>query len=171
LHCGESCRQPDSRVADRHHKVASFSPRCELMVSSRVSSHIPHRVNAIHHEIHQHLLQLHSISQDVGKICRLGPSGLITVAFLLRLYLKIFNHVLSFECHWPRTRSWFFINASAPSPALSIRTDSPEINHKFALRVSVACLRPMGSKVRDLQGSVSRPSRMSFCSLGVSIFP
>src|SRR5260370_539891 len=31
--------------------------------------HILHRIDAVHHEVHQHLLQLHAISHDLREVC------------------------------------------------------------------------------------------------------
>jgi hypothetical protein len=38
------------------------------MASSR-PIHISHRVDAVHHEVHQHLLELHAISHDLREVC------------------------------------------------------------------------------------------------------
>jgi hypothetical protein len=31
--------------------------------------HILHRIDAVHHQVHQHLLQLHAISHDLREVC------------------------------------------------------------------------------------------------------
>src|SRR5580700_1069630 len=65
--------KPDAGIADRYQHLAIFSTvRLDGELARAI--HILHRVDAVHHEIHQYLLQLHSISPDMGKIrCQLCP--------------------------------------------------------------------------------------------------
>jgi len=61
--------QPNTRIADGHQKVLVFG-------SLGFDGEFPHpvyalhRIDAVHHQVHQHLLQLHAIPHDGGKICR-----------------------------------------------------------------------------------------------------
>ena len=62
-------RQPHTGIADANHKLLVF---CSLRLDSELarSIHILHRIDAVGDEVHHHLLQLHAISHDLGKICR-----------------------------------------------------------------------------------------------------
>jgi hypothetical protein len=57
-----------SSIANRHHNLLVL-PSLRLDGQLARPIHIPHRINAIYHEIHQHL-QLHSIPHDLRNICR-----------------------------------------------------------------------------------------------------
>src|ERR1700722_8542470 len=59
--------QPYASIADGHHKFLVFSllrPDGEFAWPS----HIVHRIDAIHDEVHHDLLQLHAITHDRRKI-------------------------------------------------------------------------------------------------------
>src|SRR5260370_33174689 len=61
--------QPHSAVSDGHHNflvLHSLRPDGEFARPIRVL----HRFDAIDHEVHQHLLQLHAVGHDLGKSCR-----------------------------------------------------------------------------------------------------
>src|SRR6202035_4337604 len=52
-------RKPKAGIANRHHKfLVLSSPRLDVQLARSI--HILHRIDAVHHEIHQHLLQLDS---------------------------------------------------------------------------------------------------------------
>ena len=62
-------RQPHAGIADTHHKLlVSRSVRLDGEFARPL--HILHRINAVHHEVHHDLLQLHAIPRDLRKICR-----------------------------------------------------------------------------------------------------
>jgi hypothetical protein len=68
-------RQTHARIADRDQNLTIVGA---LRLDSDLARpiHVFHRVDAVHHEVHQHLLQLHAISHDPGKIFRkLRPDG------------------------------------------------------------------------------------------------
>jgi hypothetical protein len=61
--------QPHAVIADEHHKLLGFrSLRLGDWFPRPI--HILHRIDAVHEEIHHDLLQLHTISQDLGKVFR-----------------------------------------------------------------------------------------------------
>jgi hypothetical protein len=53
-----SGRKPDARVAHRNQQLAILAP---LRRDAEFAAFILHRLDAIEHEVHQHLLQLHAI--------------------------------------------------------------------------------------------------------------
>src|SRR5258708_32889472 len=62
-------RQPHAGIRDGHHNfLVSRSMRLDGKLARAV--HVLHRVDAVDHEVHQHLLQLHRISHDLGKVFR-----------------------------------------------------------------------------------------------------
>ena len=61
------CRQPDARIADRHHKLLIL-PSLRLdgeLTSARDSLH---SIDAVEHEVHENLLQLDTVCHDLGEI-------------------------------------------------------------------------------------------------------
>src|SRR5260370_15142575 len=61
-------RQPYAVVTDGHNNFLAFRslrPDVELALPIRIL----HRFDAVDHEVHQHLLQLHAVGHDLGKIC------------------------------------------------------------------------------------------------------
>jgi len=61
-------RKPKAGITNRHHKFLVL-PSLRLDAQFARPIHIPHRIDAVNHQIHQHLLQLDSISHDPGNIC------------------------------------------------------------------------------------------------------
>ncbi len=62
-------RKPGASIADGQQELLVFrSLRFDVELPRPI--YILHRIDSIHHEIHQHLLQLHAIGHDLGKICR-----------------------------------------------------------------------------------------------------
>ncbi len=62
-------------IAHGHKGLLVFSP---LRLDDQLARplHIPHRIDAIDHQVHQHLLQLHAVSHHLGKIFgQLRPNG------------------------------------------------------------------------------------------------
>ena len=60
--------QAHTRVADGHLKLLVFrSLRRDGQLSRPL--YLLHRIDAVDHEVHQHLLQLHTVPHDLGKIC------------------------------------------------------------------------------------------------------
>jgi hypothetical protein len=60
--------QPHARIADRdQHLTILTALRLDGELARPI--HISHRVDAVHHEVHQHLLQLHAISHDLREVC------------------------------------------------------------------------------------------------------
>src|SRR5438270_159397 len=72
---GVLLRNPHAGVADGHQGLLVLSAlRGDDELPGPVD--ILHRLDAVHQEVHQHLLQLHAISQDPGNARRqLGPDG------------------------------------------------------------------------------------------------
>ena len=61
--------QPDTGIADRDQQLTVFrSLRLDREFARPI--YIFHRIDAVGHEVHQHLLQLHAISHDLRKICQ-----------------------------------------------------------------------------------------------------
>jgi hypothetical protein len=61
-------RQPRARIADRdQHLTILAALRPDGQHACSVC--ILHRFDAVHHQVHQHLLQLHAISQDLREVC------------------------------------------------------------------------------------------------------
>src|SRR5713101_9675981 len=61
--------KPYAGIADGHLKLLVFrSLRPDGQLTRSV--HVLHRIDAIDHKVHQHLLQLHAISCNRGKLCR-----------------------------------------------------------------------------------------------------
>src|SRR6267143_111938 len=59
---------PHARIADRdQHLTILTALRLDVELARHL--HILHRVDAVHHEVHQHLLQLHAISHDLREVC------------------------------------------------------------------------------------------------------
>src|ERR1700674_5673915 len=56
--------KPHARIADRDQHVTILA---ELRLDGELARpiHILHRIDAVYHEVHQHLLQLHAISRDL----------------------------------------------------------------------------------------------------------
>jgi len=68
--------KPHAGIADRDRKLlVSRSLRLDSELAPLV--HVLHPVHAaIDHEVHHHLLQLHAIAHELGKICsQLRPDG------------------------------------------------------------------------------------------------
>jgi len=65
-------REPHAGIADRDHQLAVFG-LLRLDGEFARPIYIFHRIDAISHEVHQHLLQLHAISHDLRKICQFRP--------------------------------------------------------------------------------------------------
>jgi hypothetical protein len=62
-------RQSHAGIADAHHNLFMFrSLRFDDELAWPID--ILHRIDAVSHEVHHDLLQLHAISHDVGKIRR-----------------------------------------------------------------------------------------------------
>jgi hypothetical protein len=59
-------REPDAGIADRYHELAVFGSRGDDELACAIQ--IFHRVDAVGHEVHQHLLQLDAISHYLGQI-------------------------------------------------------------------------------------------------------
>src|SRR6202171_2893734 len=60
--------QSHAGVADGYHKfliLDSLRSNSELALCIQAF----HRIDAVDHEVHEHLLQLHTVSHDLGKIC------------------------------------------------------------------------------------------------------
>src|SRR5438445_4882929 len=74
--------QPHAGIADGHHNLLVFRLlRFDGELARPI--HVLHRIHAIEHEVHQHLLQLHAIPQDRGKLCRqLRPDGYVVSRYL-----------------------------------------------------------------------------------------
>jgi len=68
-------RQTHAGIADRdQHMTILGALRLDGDLARPI--HVFHRVDAVHHKVHQHLLQLHAISHDPGNIFRkLRPDG------------------------------------------------------------------------------------------------
>ena len=61
--------QPNAGIADTNHKLlVSRSVRLDGEFARPL--HILHRIDAVHHEVHHDLLQLHAIPADLRKIRR-----------------------------------------------------------------------------------------------------
>jgi hypothetical protein len=58
----------DAGIADRDQQLTVLAA-LRLDPDFVCPIHILHRVNAVHHEVHEHLLQLHAISYDAGQVC------------------------------------------------------------------------------------------------------
>src|SRR6266404_9067249 len=60
--------QTHSAISDGHQNLLVFR---SLRFDSELARpmHILHRIHAIEHEVHQHLMKLQAIYQDIGKIC------------------------------------------------------------------------------------------------------
>jgi hypothetical protein len=60
--------QPHAGIADGHQNLLIF---ISLGLYAELPSplHVLHRIDAIEHEVHQHLLQLHAICHHLGNIC------------------------------------------------------------------------------------------------------
>src|SRR5712664_246149 len=60
--------QPHTAIADRDQHLT-------ILIALRLNgelarpTHILHRIDAVHHQVHQHLLQLHAISHDLREVC------------------------------------------------------------------------------------------------------
>jgi hypothetical protein len=68
-------RQAHAGIADRDQHVTILTA---LRLEGELAgpTHILHRVDAVHHEVHQHLLQLHAISHHLREVCRdCRPNG------------------------------------------------------------------------------------------------
>src|SRR5580704_11479300 len=62
-------RKPGASIADGQQELVVFrSLRFDVELPRPIC--IPHRIDGIHHEIHENLLQLHAIDHDLGKIRR-----------------------------------------------------------------------------------------------------
>ncbi len=61
-------RQTHAGIADRDHQLRAFGA---LRLDRKLArpGHILHRFDTINHEVHQHLLQLHAVGHNPGKIC------------------------------------------------------------------------------------------------------
>src|ERR1700758_5293174 len=61
-------REPHACIADRdQHLTLLTALRLDAQLARPVT--ILHCVDAVHHEVHQHLLQFHAISHDRRKVC------------------------------------------------------------------------------------------------------
>src|SRR6202041_2896850 len=66
--------QSHTGIADRDQQLSIAGFRLDGKLAS--ANRFLHSINAVDHEIHQHLLQLHTIRHDLGYICsQLCPDG------------------------------------------------------------------------------------------------
>src|ERR1700682_1499338 len=61
--------QPRAGIADRDEHLTILTTALRLDGELARPIHSLHRINAVHHEVHQHLLELHSMSHDLREVC------------------------------------------------------------------------------------------------------